>query len=123
MGDTAANTLSKEERLSGRHSISRLMSEGRWGSCPGFKYCCLRGTGEDKGRILVSVPKRFFKRAVKRNLLKRRIRESWRTQKQLLQVNGGADILILYNTQDILSYEQVREAVAGIITNVNSWES
>lgn len=123
MGDTAANTLSKEERLSGRHSISRLMSEGRWGSCPGFKYCCLRGTGEDKGRILVSVPKRFFKRAVKRNLLKRRIRESWRTQKQLLQVNGGADILILYNTPDILSYEQVREAVAGIITNVNSWES
>lgn len=123
MGDTAANTLSKEERLSGRHCISRLMSEGRWGSCPGFKYCCLRGTGEDKGRILVSVPKRFFKRAVKRNLLKRRIRESWRTQKQLLQVNGGADILILYNTPDILSYEQVREAVAGIITNVNSWES
>lgn len=121
MGDTAANTLPKEERLSGRRSISRLMSEGRWGSCPGFKFCCLRGTGEEKGRILVSVPKRFFKRAVKRNLLKRRVRESWRIQKTLLAVEGGADILILYNTQDILPFEQVKEAVADIITQVNSW--
>lgn len=121
MGDTAANTLPKEERLSGRRSISRLMSEGRWGSCRGFKFCCLRGTGEEKGRILVSVPKRFFKRAVKRNLLKRRVRESWRIQKTLLAVEGGADILILYNTQDILPFEQVKEAVADIITQVNSW--
>lgn len=121
MGDTAANTLPKEERLSGRRSISRLMSEGRWGSCRGFKFCCLRGTGEEKGRILVSVPKRFFKRAVKRNLLKRRVRESWRIQKTLLAVEGGADILILYNTQEILPFEQVKEAVADIITQVNSW--
>jgi len=123
MEGTTANTLPKEERLSGKRSISRLMSEGRWGSCPGFKFCCLRGTGEEKGRILVSVPKRFFKRAVKRNLLKRRIREGWRTQKHMLQVPGGADLLILYNTPEIFTSDQVREAVAGIITIVNSWES
>lgn len=123
MDVTAANTLPKEERLSGKRSISRLMSEGRWGSCPGFKFCCLSGTGEEKGRVMVSVPKRFFKRAVKRNLLKRRIRESWRIQKHQLEVAGGADLLILYNTAEILSFDQVREAVAGIITTVNSWGS
>lgn len=123
MAGTAVNTLPKEERLSGKRSISRLMSEGRWGSCPGFKFCCLRRTGEDKGRIMVSVPKRFFKRAVKRNLLKRRIRESWRTQKGLLNVPGGADLLILYNTPEILTSDQIREAVAVIISHISSWES
>lgn len=123
MAGTAVNTLPKEERLSGKRSISRLMSEGRWGSCPGFKFCCLRQTGEDKGRIMVSVPKRFFKRAVKRNLLKRRIRESWRTQKSLLNVPGGADLLILYNTPEILTSDQIREAVAVIISHISSWES
>lgn len=116
-------TLPKEERLCGRQSISRLMSEGRWGSCPGFKFCCLKGTGEGRGRLMVSVPKRFFKRAVRRNLLKRRIRESWRTQKHLLEVRDGADLLILYNTADLLDSGRVREAVAGIIAQVNSWES
>lgn len=117
------HTFSKEERLCGRRSISRLMSEGRWGSCSGFKYCCLRDTGEGVGRVMVSVPKRYFKRAVKRNLLKRRMREAWRTQKHLLDVPGGVDLLILYNTSEILTSEQVREAVAGIIAAINSWES
>ena len=33
--------------------------------------------------VMVSVPKRNFKRAVKRNLLKRRIRESYRLNKEI----------------------------------------
>jgi len=35
-------------------------------------------------RMAVSVPKKHFKRAVKRNLIKRRIRESYRKQKHTL---------------------------------------
>ena len=34
-----------------------------------------------EGEFGVSVPKRHFKRAVKRNLLKRRVREAFRLQK------------------------------------------
>lgn len=39
---------------------------------------------EPQARILVSVSKRHFKRAVKRNRVKRQLREAYRTNKNLL---------------------------------------
>ena len=122
MGTSEAHTLTKLERLSGKRNISRLMSEGRWGSCQGFKFCCLRETGEDVNRLMVSVPKRLFKRAVKRNLLKRRIREAWRTQKDLLTPDAGTDILILYNSPEIMTTARISESVAAIMHQVSGWE-
>jgi len=114
------NTLSKEERLSGKSSVSRLISEGKWGSCTGLKFCCLKPNGLEYSRILISVPKKFFKRAVKRNLLKRRIRESYRTQKSIL--TEGSDIMFLYNTPEILSFSELRSSVENILMQVNRWE-
>ena len=57
------------------------------------------------GQFGVSVPKRHFKRAVKRNLLKRRIRESYRRQKTL--VSPGTDILFMYTLREVLPYEAI----------------
>ena len=55
-------TLPKSERLSGRSAVSALMSKGRWGFSGGLKYCYLRNEPSDgANRIMVSVPKRFFK--------------------------------------------------------------
>ena len=68
---------------------------------------------------MVSVPKKIFKRAVKRNLLKRRIRESWRLQKETLNATG-VDILFTYSTKEILDFEEVQAAVAKIIEKINS---
>lgn len=114
-----AQTLTKNERLSGKTSISRLIDEGRWASIPNFRFCCLYPNEEDYCRIIVSVPKKFFKHAVKRNLLKRRIREAYRTQKELLQSNGiSCDLLIQYNAKEILSYEEIRESVASILNAI-----
>ena len=67
----------------------------------------------------MSVPKKIFKRAVKRNLLKRRIRESWRLQKETLNATG-VDILFTYSTKEILDFEEVQAAVAKIIEKINS---
>ncbi len=60
---------------------------------------------EGPSRIVVSVPKRSFKRAVKRNLLKRRIRESYRRQKGLLAQPW--DLLIVYTSREVLPYEAI----------------
>ena len=67
--------------------------------------------------IIVSVPKRLFKRAVKRNLLKRRLREAYRTQKGLLPPEGYS-ILFLYNTKEVLDYAAVREQVGAILQKI-----
>lgn len=116
----AANTsLTKKERLCGKTAISRLLDEGRHGSVGNIRFLFIAGTGEENNRIMVSVPKKNFKRAVKRNLLKRRIRESYRKQKHNLTVEGGLDVLFMYSTKEILSYEDLFQSVGQIICKIN----
>lgn len=119
MEEILHNTLPKTERLCGKIGISRLLAEGRHGSVPCLRYLYLKGNGRESNRILISVPKKSFKRAVKRNLLKRRIRESWRKQKHDLIVEEGVDILFMYTTKEILDYAQIYAAIGQIIEKIN----
>lgn len=114
------NTLPKKERLCGKTSISKLLAKGKHGSVPGIRYQCLYGTDSGVNRILVSVSKKFFKRAVKRNLLKRRIRESWRRQKHMLNLEGNFDILLIYSVKEILPYEEIYSSIGQVIENLNA---
>ncbi len=121
--------LPKSERLHGKSKISALMSRGRWGFTSGLKYCFLKndetnydGILSQPNSIIVSVPKRLFKRAVKRNLLKRRLREAYRIKKDLLPPKGYS-ILFLYNTKEVLEYAAVREQVASILQKIAGHEA
>lgn len=71
-------------------------------------------------RILISVPKKLFKRAVKRNVLKRRIRESWRRRKHELKIKRGTDILFIYSTKEVLSYQEIYDSIGNIIERLNN---
>ena len=119
MDNQIRHTLPKKERLCGKTGISKLLADGKHGNIPGFRFCYLTENQLDYNRIMVSVPKKIFKRAVKRNLLKRRIRESWRLQKETLNTTG-VDILFTYSTKEILDFEEVQAAVAKIIEKINS---
>ena len=108
-------TLRKAERLSGTSAISKLMSEGRWGNAGAIRYCTLSPNGADFNRIMVSVPKKLFKRAVMRNLYKRRVRETYRTQKDLLPASPGTDILFIYNSKEATDFQTICSLVAEIL--------
>lgn len=118
MDNQIRHTLPKKERLCGKTGISKLLADGRHGNIPGFRFCYLSGNQMEYNRIMVSVPKKIFKRAVKRNLLKRRIRESWRLQKETLNATG-VDILFTYSTKEILKFEDIQAAVAKVIEKIN----
>ena len=109
-----AASLPKSERLCGKKAIAGLMEHGKGGSAGCLRYRFL--PGEDVTRILVSVPKRYFKRAVKRNLLKRRIRESYRLQKDLLPV--PVDIAFLYSAREVLPFDDIFAAMKEALTAV-----
>lgn len=115
----APNTLPKKERLCGKIGISKLLAEGKHGSAGPVRFLFLKDSGNENNRIMVSVPKKLFKRAVKRNLIKRRIRESYRKQKHSLTAKGGLDVLFMYSTKEVLSYDEIYQAVGLAIEKIN----
>lgn len=109
-------TFSKQERLCGEKNTSTLLSRGKYGNEHMLRYCYKAGEGHS--RLMISVPKRFFKRAVMRNLLKRRIRESYRRQKGLLEATP-ADLLIIWNSREVGTYEQVYAEVGSVMGKIS----
>ena len=105
METVGRNTFSKNERLCGKIGIDALLAGGRFGNVHGFRFCRLHTDRETPGRLMISVPKKLFKRAVKRNLLKRRMREAFRLQKSMLP--SGTDLLVTYNTKELLDQQSV----------------
>lgn len=121
------DVVQREARRDSAPSAERRKGSGKYGpQCP--PGGCHEVTGGrmvenydvvrlSPNNIIVSVPKRLFKRAVKRNLLKRRLREAYRTQKGLLPPEGYS-ILFLYNTKEVLDYAAMREQVGAILQKI-----
>lgn len=108
-----AATLPKSERLCGLTAIAGLMEHGRGGTAGCLRYKYLQNGGADVTRILVSVPKRSFKRAVRRNLLKRRIRESYRLQKDLLP--AAVDVAFVYTPREVLPFADIYASMTAAL--------
>lgn len=89
MPEDGNHKFGKEERLCSRKAIDRLFNGGGSRSMAAFPlrlvYLKDDDTGGEAGsKLLISVPKRCFKRAVKRNCVKRQIREAYRKNKPRL---------------------------------------
>lgn len=110
------NTLPKQERICGKSAIGRLLSAGSYGYAGPLKYCWLAPNGEPFSRVMVSVSKRLFKRAVKRNLIKRRLREAYRIRKSLLPV--GTDLMLICNTREVPDQRTIGEAVEKALRDI-----
>jgi len=113
------HTFSKKERLCGKKDISNLLSSGKYIISPALRCCCLADNGLPYSRIMISVPKKSFKRAVKRNLLKRRIREAYRLGKGILPDGTGADLLIIYTPKEVLSSAEISSSMGKILSEVS----
>jgi ribonuclease P protein component len=104
-------TFSKEERLKSEKHIQELFKKGSSFYLFPFKVIFLPNpdTTYPFHRVMVSVSKKNFKRAVDRNLIKRRIRESYRLNKNLLPTSPKLFIAYLYNAKEILTFAQIQD--------------
>ena len=117
MSAPQGHTLPKEERLCGKTTVSALISDGKWGTTPHLRYCWAAGRDCGVNRLMVAVPKKFFKRAVRRNLLKRRLREAYRLQKELLP-GPGIDLMLSYSHAELADFATLYAEVTGILTRI-----
>ncbi len=100
----------KSERLSKRNSIQELFSKGSSFYVFPFKVLALKNLQSGvPHQVLFSVSKRNFKRAVDRNLIKRRLKEAYRLNKSQLLESPKLQIAYIYTAKEILDFQQIQE--------------
>ena len=82
-----------------------------------FRYPLKVHFQEGGGDFGVSVPKRLFKRAVRRNLLKRRVREAFRLNVGRLG-DRKMDIFIYYVGKQVEDYERIEKSVVAVLDDL-----
>lgn len=108
-----AFTFPKNEKLKSRKQIERLFREGASVSEFPLKLIYIK-TDLPKGikvKVAMAVPKRCFKSAVKRNRIKRLMREAYRLNKHCIfnNIEGNYAFLFLYIGPETAPYNVVEE--------------
>lgn len=114
----------KSERLNSKKYIEELFSKGSSFTVFPFKIIYLPLSKEQalqslppsqqlpeppQAQILLSCSKRNFKKAVDRNTVKRRMREAYRLNKNLLPANSFFFIAYIYIAREIFPFQLVEE--------------
>lgn len=111
-----------EEKLKHRKLIDQLFKEGTTIVAYPLRFLYITSEGDQlqQSKAGFSVPKRNFKKAVDRNLLKRRMREAYRLQKdtyyQFAKESGfNYAGIFIYVAKEILAYDEIDKAVTKVL--------
>jgi len=119
---TPTHTLPRSERLRTLGAIRRLFESGESGFVYPFRYVWFAESDDRlSAEVLFSVPKKYHKRAVRRNLLRRRTKEAYRRNKELLAEGGkraAVDMALVYSSKEVVPYETVEHALRRILQQI-----
>lgn len=115
-------SLPRSERLRTLGAVRRVFESGQSGFLFPFRYVWFAEADPVPSvEVLFSVPKKFHKRANKRNLLRRRTKEAYRLQKTIVHASGHAvnlDLALIYSSKETLSYKHIEHAIRRILESV-----
>lgn len=110
------HTFPKSERLTGKKSIEELFSKGSsfYMHPIVLKYKLVDGTSH---RVLFAVSKKNIKKAVDRNLIKRRLREAYRLNKHQLSAKNNSfyNLAFIYTDPTILAYKEIENRLSKLL--------
>jgi ribonuclease P protein component len=113
-------TFGKAERLKKEKDIKELFDKGSSFYLFPFKVLTLPASEnlQRVNQVLISVSKRNFKKAVDRNLVKRRIREAYRLQKHLLLPAPLQRIGFIYTHKEILPSSEISAKMVHVLRKI-----
>ena len=121
--------LPKEQRLYKKKAIQLLFEKGKGFNFYPFRVVVYAHDSEEGEpsipRFLVSVSKKRFHHAVKRNRVKRLVREAWRKNKSEIIVNCEKkqitfDVALVYTATAILPYEDIEKKIKQLSLRLNN---
>ena len=108
------HTFKKAEKLTNKKVFDSLFAEGKSFSVPPLRFIWVKTKSSlsTPVQLGISVPKKLFAKAVDRNIIKRRIRESYRKNKapvyEVLQnLNLHIALMIIYVEKEELPYQEI----------------
>ena len=118
--DSGSFTFPSTEKLKYRKSIQILFDQGRHISIAPIRVIYLLTADDALPKFGISVPKRYFLKAVDRNKVKRRVRESYRLQKHLLKAfclesNIGIDMMWIYASAALVDQPTLQKLTSQIL--------
>ena len=121
----------KSARLSLKSEIDSLFNNGQSFISYPLRIIYMSDSGVDSPEpgisVLVSVPKKRIKHAVKRNRIKRLIRESFRLNKDALtnheQNHKRLCIAFMYVCNDVLPYTDIEKAMLKALKKIRIYNS
>ncbi|MBP7098222.1 MAG: ribonuclease P protein component [Prevotella sp.] len=116
MSASQAENLTKQERVCSKLLIDRLFNGGKSHSMSAYPlrvvYMYMQAEDiangyEPNTQLLVSVPKKCFKRAVKRNRVKRQVREAYRRNRSIVseKLSDGCRLVMAFIWLDPKLYD------------------
>jgi len=118
-------TFHKEERLRSQKIIGELFTFGESFLAYPLKVVFLKSDSPESYPVQVAftVSKRNFKKAVKRNLLKRRMREAYRLNKtsfyeELAAKNLHIAIMFVFIGKDVVEYPAIEKGMKSALKKV-----
>jgi ribonuclease P protein component len=109
------HTLKKAERLKSEKLIKELFKKGSSFYSYPLKLFYLPAEAPQTPQVLFTVPKRKFKKAVDRNKIRRRMREAYRLNKDLIPADRAFYLAFVYIADKQEDYQLVESKLKKII--------
>ncbi len=119
-------TLKKHEILRSKKKLKELFEDGSSFFLYPFKVYYLSHEEQETNRVVFPVSKKYFKKAVDRNLVRRRVREAYRLNKSMIgrtqNESFPISIALIYISKFKLPFQEIEHKLKQVFIRLNKAE-